>query len=272
MVLAFLRLITIALGSIVGVAVVILGLRALGEKQVYTVPPHPLLNIQPFFVAWGGDSSHGAKPFSLDAYKQAANKHFVLGVLAHPSSDGVWFVAKSNKLSKLHLGHGFLTLTSSQKLSGVLRFVDLVKALPQANYYVKVENPASPYLGEFFKTIESAHVEKHFVLTSPFYDTTKLLRNQNPNWLVGATTSQVAKAQLMSSIYLEPTMSLEAEEFTLPIEPLDVRLLRELTKRKMLVLVRRKAPTTYETYARDVKKLLNKHVITGAIYDSDHLP
>ncbi len=272
MIFAFFRLFTIAFGSIVGLALVIFGLRVMGSKQVYTVPPHPLLNIHPFIVAWGGDSSQGAAPFTLPAYKQAANEQYVLGVLVHVSQDGVWFVAPSNKLSELHLGHGFLTQTPSTSLARVLRFNDLIHALPRANYYVKIDNPATPKLTQFFKAIESANLAEHFVLTTPFADAAKMIRQRNPNWLVGATTSQVAKSRVMSSIYLEPTMSLNAEEFTLPIEPIDLRLLKELKKRQILTLVERHSATPTAQYAKDVQTLLSQKRISGAIYDSNQLP
>ncbi len=283
MVFAFFRLFVIAIASVLTIFIIVISLRMVGEKQVYTVPPHRLLKIKPFDVAWGGDSTQ-APAFSLKAYQRAAKEHFVLGALVHAAKDGVWFVASTDKLAQLHKGTGWISHATSKQLKGILRFSTLIKALPKANYYVQIEDPATPLLKSFFNDIERAHLADHFVLTSPFEDTVHMIRNANPNWLVGAYTADIAKAWLMSSMYLEPIMSLNCDEFTLPVSPLpshtkslfdslavemtrqtQTRLLKELKKRKILVLVRSNDPKLAE-------QLVEDHLATGAIFPSNALP
>jgi hypothetical protein len=260
MIFAFFRLILIALSTVLFFALIGYGLRTVGEQQEYTTTPHPLLDNGPLYVAWGGfDENHTA--FSLPAYQTAADKKFILGVELRLSRDGVWYIYPDKYVDD----GGFLTHKTSDELDklhlknssdSLVRFSTLLTALPTANYYVVIQNPASPYLEQIFKSIEAAHLEEHFILSSPFADTTRFLRERNSLWLTGTTTSEVAKSQLLASLYLEPLVTTTGDIVLL--DKVNKRLMTELRKRHLGVLLKS------ENFA-EIKDLLQQNLISGAL-------
>jgi glycerophosphoryl diester phosphodiesterase len=259
---AFFRLLMIAFSTILVVALVIGALRLFGERQEYTSVPHPLLNERPLIVAWGGDSS-AAPAFSAPALQSAADKNFALGLDLRLSRDGVWYVYPNKYLREK--GGQFITHFNSTELDQVqfentnqplVRFDRIVAQLSQSRFYVVVNNPATPYLESLFKTIEANHLEPHFILSSPFADTTKFIRDRNAQWLTDSTTAETAKAKLLASLFLESLITMTGEVMTL--EHPDTRLMQELQKRHVLVLLRTEDSTL-------VKNLLSEKLISGVV-------
>lgn len=239
---AFFRLFVIAFSIILVGLFVIGGLRLLGENQEYAATPHPLLDHRPLIVAWGGDST-GGPAFSAPAYSAAAKSHFLLGLDLRLSFDGVWYVYPDKYLREK--GGEFITHAKSEELDKlkffgtdqpILRFDQLLAQLPESQYYIVVNNPASIYIEKIFKTIEAAHAETQFILSSPFADTTKFLRERNAKWITDSTTSETAKAKLLAALFLEPLITTTGEVMTLDHE--DSRLMHELRKRHLAVLLR----------------------------------
>ncbi len=252
----------IAFSTIIAVALVIGALRLLGENQQYSVAPHPLLEKRPLVVAWGGDST-SSPAFTAGAYAAAAKNNFLLGVDLRLSFDGVWYVYP-DKYLKEKAGQ-FVTHTTSEDLDRlkfansnepIMRFDQLIKLLPQSQYYVVIENPASIYLEKVFLTIEAAHIESQFILSSPFADTTKFLRERNAKWITDSTTAETAKSKLLASLFLEPLITTTGEVMTLDHE--DSRLMREMRKRHLAVLLR-------SDDAAQVRALLKDDLISGVV-------
>jgi hypothetical protein len=255
MVLAFFRLILIAATTAFVFVAVGYGLRSLGEQQQYSATPKPLIDHRPVYVAWGGLA--GDYPlFSLKSYREASDKHWLLGLDLRLSRDGVWYIYPDKYLKD----GSFLTHANSADLDKskppILRFSTLLKVLPLANYYVIVENPAVQYLEQVFKAIEDNHLEEHFILSSPFADTTNLIRDRNPRWLTGSTTSEVAKAELLSALYLEPLVTTTGDVVTL--DKVNRRLMAEFRKRHLGVLLK-------SDNATEIKDLLQEDLISGAV-------
>lgn len=260
---AFFRLFFIAAATIVSVVLVIIGLRLVGQKQSYSLVPHPFLNQSRIVVAWGG-SPHGVSaPFSAQAYKTAADEDFVLGLDLRLSRDGVWYISPDKYLAN---HKDFLTHKNSDELdkehlpnstSPILRFDSLVHQMPKSRYYIVVDNPASPYLEALFKTIESLHIEEQIILSSPFADTTKFLRERSAKWLTDSTTAEIAKAKLLTSLFLESLITTTGEVMTL--DRVNEPLMRELRKRHMAVLFKT------DDASLATRDLFDKDLITGIV-------
>jgi hypothetical protein len=268
-VFAIFRFIVIVISSFAVAGLVVFFLRMTGEKQSFSVPPHPLYDVKPFQVSWGGEGDAGITAFTLSAYQAAAADHMVLGAPLRVSRDGVWYVAGENELQKQTEGSGYLTFADSQDLDkvkykdddeGLLRFSKLVSEFPKENYFITVENPATPYIESIFKIIEGAKLEEHFIISTPFADTARLVRERNPKWFTGPTTSEIARAQFLSSLFLETLINLESEAFVAdpPRLDSDYRLLRELRKRHILTLVKSDDLVM-------VHELLDRNLVAGFI-------
>ncbi|OFZ10518.1 MAG: hypothetical protein A2Z20_02735 [Bdellovibrionales bacterium RBG_16_40_8] len=226
MLFAFARLLLIAISALLCLFLAIFGLRFLGEAQRYSEFNHPLVTTHPWIIADGGNLDAGPKQ-SLVALKSAAE-----------SSPEI-FLALTIRIS--HDDEKWVLFDHKQSRENMLAFEDALKALPNARFYIIIDQPGGNKLDDIFTLIKNFQLEDSVVLTSPFADTLREIRNKSARWLTGASTSEATKAQFMTSLFLETMVDLPGDVFI--VEKFRPRLFTELSRRKKVLIFKTDDPT-----------------------------
>jgi len=253
MISAFGRLIFIAGAAVLWIILALFGLRTCGQTQMYGPATHPLLNNQSWVVAMGGDTTH-APMNSRPAFAAAANlsENIFLGAKVRLTKDEQWIVYGFSELQKMTNGRGLVSqsewanikkLNFLNSTESPMLFEELLTTYPNARLLIDVLQPASSSLPAFYKLIEKHKAEKRIVLTSPFYDTLRDIREHSAHWLTAHSTSEVSRSQFMNSLFLESLITLNGEVFS--ASKLHPRLISELVKRQKVVLYETDDPAAY---------------------------
>lgn len=248
MIFAIGRLLFIFIITVLCLVLTVFGLRSLGLRTANTELHHPLFLQTPWVIADGGDETVGPSQ-SLPALLSAANyksPHVLLGLHIRLSSDGHWILYAPPKLETLTTGHGFINRKSLEELKKInfinstekiMSLDETFKKIPHAQFYIEILQPANTYLNEVFNLIKKYNLEDKLILTSPFADTLREIREKSGVWLTGASTIELRKVRLMASLFLEPAIEIQADVFEIP-KSANPRLIAELLRRKKVLLLR----------------------------------
>lgn len=243
---AFGRIIFIFIITILCLALAVFVLRTFGLNTTITQLNHPLLLQTPWVIAKGGDLSAGPSQ-SLPALQAAANynsPHILLGLHIRLTNDGKWVLYEPTQLSELTTGKGFvnqLTLDELKKINfknsteKLIALDEVFEKIPRTQYHIEILQPANGHLDTVYDLIKKYKLEDKVVLTSPFADTLREVREKNGAWLTGASTIELSKTRFMTSLFLESSVDLPADVFAVP-EDANPRLITELTRRKKILL------------------------------------
>lgn len=242
---AFSRLFLIAFFAVFTMVFAAFSLRQAGLHQSYKQFHHPLVSDSPWLIAKGGDLDQGpAQSASALSAALKLSSDIFLGLHIRQSRDGGWILYAPRDLSELTTGQGFVSQYPTDDLKK-LRFQNSEEPLltlheafslfPKAKFYIDVLQPAATGLNSLFDMIKKFGAEERVVLSSPYMSTLTALRQQSSLWLTGASTSELAKAQFMSSLFLEPLTELNGEVFL--TKKFNDRLFSELFRRKKIVLI-----------------------------------
>lgn len=243
---AIFRLFSIFIAVLTTLVGIVFGLRQLGHQTTITKLNHPLLLQTPWVIADGGELSAGPEQ-SLPALVAAAKKvhpQYFIGLHLRQSSDGQWVLYSPSHLEKLTTGKGFVphhTLAELKSLNfkntteTLLTVDEAFAALPGQQFFIEVLQPANPNLEKIFSLIERYNLKDKVILTSPFADTLREIRNKNGLWLTGTSTSELGKARFLTSMFLETTMDLPGDVFKANLIT-HQRLIAELLRRNKIVL------------------------------------
>ena len=244
---AFFRLFAIFIVSFGLLAGLVFSLRQIGLQQKYSASEFPVFKKHaPFLViAMGGPDSLPA--FSMGALKQSADFHpsVVLGLKLFLSYDHTWVVAPHKNLATFSTGTGFISSktwadivthrhqNSSEK---IVSLDEVFLQFPNRNYYIEIHHPYHPAIPKLLTKLTESKKDTDVIFTSTYMDTTKYLREHSARWPTGASASETSKFRFMTSIFLEPLATLDADFVV--TEKLTARFVDELQKRNKFVLLR----------------------------------
>jgi len=273
MIYAFVRLLLISVAVAIGCFLVIFALRYMGLATPYADPHLPLQHPTPWKIALGGDPDYGPAS-SLEAFKSAFEKGWILGVDLQLTQDEHWVVYGPETLETQTEGQGlvsFQTLEQFKKLNlgqkntqfqkqiyAPLTLEELVKAFPTASFLFNIHVRYPEKMKPLADIFDAHKLKERTILQSPFATALRELRRYLPNWVYGMDPSSVARFLFMKSIYLETFADLKAEVFIAPVimEGLwvfDKQMMTELKRRHKKII-----PIVNETPDEKVKALIRE--------------
>lgn len=243
MLIAFRRLLFIALASLACIVFGLIVLRQLGEGQRYAESDHVLMKDKSWLIF---DLTNPDKPSGPEQTKllDANREKAIIKIPLRLSNDGIWMVAHEEAI-KLPTGEyrPIIALTSQELAQ---------KSIYPVETWLKIseDNDSSRFRAFYFHLLDSSgtrldglsELEKKYpslknriLFSSPYARVNAEMRKLRPLWLYGASTSDVSKLRFFNSLFIENIASANADfvEFTSVPHP---RLIEELNNRKRRVL------------------------------------
>ena len=172
MIHAFVRLGSIALGSIILIIFTLVLVRFMGLQQSFAAPPHEWFNENEWTVL-----------APVDPCVQTRTQSKVLITTRHLNRD--WVVDCSNQ-----------TLGLDQAL----------KLVPARDFILKVKANDSTYLDKLVEIVSSHDHNKKFAIVSESQRVSRFLRKKGPQWLFASDPASLLRMQIFTSMWIETAM------------------------------------------------------------------
>lgn len=225
---AFLRLILIALSSMLILATILFALRQLGALQEFAALKHPLADREFWLIAdRAGDAS-------LISSTQSTCPECLIQLDLRRSLDEIWFV--TNDLAAALKMSDELESTGGQTVS------DVLKSFPDQPFVLVIHSRDASQLSSLLDQIKSREKKQNLVIQSPFRQILTDARERRPQWLFGIAPGSITRVLLMESLYIETMADIWADVFITPLklagrDALSPRLVKELDRRKKILIL-----------------------------------
>lgn len=243
MIIAFRRLLLIAIGTLVCIVFALVVLRQLGQGQKYADSDHPLMKDSSWLIF---DHTTPVKPASSNPNQllDANREKVIIKIPLRLSNDGIWMVANEEAI-KMDGGEikPIIALTA-QELAGKsiypietwLKISEDKETSRFRAYYFYILDSSATRL-DYLSDLETKYptLKNRVLFSSPYMRVNIEMRKIRPLWLYGASTTDVSKLRFFNSLFIESLASMNADfvEFTSVPHP---RLIEELNIRKRRVL------------------------------------
>jgi hypothetical protein len=234
---ALFRLVSISFISLIVTCGALFGLRLIGLSQNHAALKHPILDDNVSF------SFHEFSPSLQKSLPEA--KHKMLSVNLWVSKDlGFVLFNKTGQLSENT--YVFNSSTSDLLDKGATVFSQFLKNNQNKTVLLNIYEQDPAKLFHFAKLIKAHNFDKKIIIQSPFPETLKYLRKQNPLWLFGSHLSLQTQLMFLSALYIEPIAKISADFIVTPfkynkVPLLNARIAKELKRRSIRLILVQKA-------------------------------
>lgn len=253
---AVLRLFVISGSVIIWGGIAILCLRGLGHQSSYQALDHPLINDNFYLIAKGGGEGE-APSNSYLALKQITdlNPQIIAEIDLWLTKDHIWvaygdgvFKTSSGEVGRIH-EHRLGELKAKKLLFGgsqynkrlsLLTLDHVLSLFPQTTFLLDVHHYEETALRKLLELINRSHAGQRILIHSVFPQILRRLREKEPRWIYFPDKSEIMKAKIMSSIFLETLMSVPSDfifqDLTNRRESLPKRIHLEALRREKKVI------------------------------------
>lgn len=200
-------------------ALIIFGLRQLGNQQSYTQYKHPLLQSKPLYLY----QTSKAEYFSQDIKIINDNDNWIPYIEIEYRGD-YWHVIKvqSKKPYK-------------SKSFGSVK--DYLKKLKSTALAINIKNKQL-YMFKELSSEFDPYPDLSIIMTSETNAIGREVRNLQPKWIHMSSHSLTSRLQIMGAIFLETMTQMDADIIALlQVDELNERILNEVLKRKKLLAI-----------------------------------
>jgi len=215
----YFRLLFISVNVIMWSALIIFGLRQLGNQQSYTQYKHPLLQAKALYLF----QSSKAENLSQNIEIINKNENWIPYIEIEYRGD-YWHVIKV--LSKKPY---------KSKSFGSIK--DYLKSNKSSALAINIKNKTLYMFTELSKEFE-AYPDLSIIMTSETNAIGREVRNKQPKWIHMSSHSLTSRLQLMGAIFLETITQIDADIIALlQVNELSERILNEVIKRKKILAI-----------------------------------
>lgn len=244
MLIAFRRLLFIALGSLACIIFGLVVLRQMGQGQKYADSDHPLMTDKSWLFF---DLTNPSKPSGSEQTKllDANRDQAIIKIPLRLSNDGIWMVAHEEAI-QLPSGEikPIIALTSQELAQKSIYPIETWLKISEdgddsarfrAYYFHLLDSSGTRLAGLSDLENKYPSLKNRILFSSPYTRVNIGMRKLRPLWLYGASTSDISKLRFFNSLFIESLASANADfvEFT-SFPP--ARLIEELNNRKRRVL------------------------------------
>ncbi len=215
----YFRLLFISVNVLLWSALIIFGLRQLGNQQSYTQYKHPLLLSKNIYIF----QSTKAENLSQDIEIINKNDNWVPYIDIEYRGD-YWHVIKV--LSKKPY--------KSKSFGSVKGYLSNLKSNSLA---INIKNKQLYMFAELSNEL-NAYPDLSIIMTSETNAIGREVRNKQPKWIHMSSHSLTSRLQLMGALFLETITQIDADIIALlQVDELSGRILKEVLKRKKLLAI-----------------------------------
>ena len=217
---AFLRLFFIALASLIWLVLVVLSLRFLAGQPQYAPADHPLLGRPNWQILDLLKSNPSTLPPSKD---------LILLARLYLSREGQWVVSTQSYLPTTFQPLNSLS-NEELKAAGISSLASWVEQHRDFYFLFQIEDSAAQALDQISELVAKFDLKERVLITSRYSSVLTKMREREPLWLYGASTSEISRLRFLSAIYLEPIVSLQSDFLILDRWP-NERMRNEIKRR-----------------------------------------
>lgn len=244
MLIAFRRLLFIAIASLACIVFGLIVLRQLGQGQKYADSDHPLMKDKSWLIF---DLTNPSRPSGLEQTKLLdANREItIIKIPLRLSNDGIWVVAHEEAI-KLPSGEikPIIALTVQELAQKSIYPVETwlrisedkdISARFRAYYFHLLDSSGTRLDGLSDLEKKYPSLKNRILFSSPYARVNIEMRKLRPLWLYGASTADISKLRFFNSLFIESLASANADFVEFTSVP-HSRLIEELNNRKRRVL------------------------------------